>query len=35
MDNAIKEGKVKARPIPVHETVSFSICGVVDPKTGV
>lgn len=34
MDNAIKQGLVKARPIPANDTVSFSICAVVDPKTG-
>ena len=34
MDHAIKEGLVKARPIPANDTVSFSISAVVDPKTG-
>lgn len=34
MDNAIKKGMIKATPIPAHDTVSFSISAVVDPKTG-
>lgn len=34
MDHAIKEGLVKAKPIPANDTVSFSISAVVDPKTG-
>lgn len=34
MDNAIKEGLVKAHPIPAQDTVSFSIAAVMDPKTG-
>lgn len=34
MDNAIKKGLVKAKPIPAQDTVSFSISAVIDPKTG-
>ena len=35
MDNAIKQGLVKAKPIPANDTVSFSISAVIDPKTGI
>ncbi|XP_067941004.1 uncharacterized protein [Watersipora subatra] len=34
MDKAIKQGLVKAKPIPAHDTVSFSIAAIIDPKTG-
>lgn len=34
MDNAIKKGMIKAKPIPAQDTVSFSIAAVVDPRSG-